>query len=131
MFLQNAEQVVDVPAPVVDELCLRTSCPAQENPAHADKGFTRAAVGGVAVDDRADAFGKVALAAEPRGKNGVARDWSVESFGQDQLALPGDAKGVELAVQMDARHPPTFGQAVGIMKRAIVGDGDVRVSHIG
>ena len=69
--LQDAEQVRDVAAIVVDHFAVRPRRAAQENPAHSDErlGIGRARR---RIDDRTDPLGEVPFAAKP-GFNGRDR----------------------------------------------------------
>jgi hypothetical protein len=64
---------VDVPARIVDELGFGARCATQENPAHTHKRLGIGAVR-VGVDDRADALGEVAFAAQVGGDGTGWRD---------------------------------------------------------
>ena len=66
MPLEDAEQVGDVPATVVDDLGPRPGGAAQEDAPHANEGLGIGGAGG-GVEDRADAASEVALSAQPRG----------------------------------------------------------------
>ena len=69
MPLEDAEQVGDVPAPVVYHLGTGAARPTQEDAAHPDEGFGIGRAGQL-VDDGADPAREVALASKPRGNGG-------------------------------------------------------------
>lgn len=69
MFLQHPEQIVDFAVFIVDKFSAWPLSAAQKDATHANKWF---GIGGVVIgiDEGADPFGKVTLAAQ------VGRDWS-------------------------------------------------------